>query len=123
MSSRSGAAEERPICITGLGRSVGDVFQPLEMLGPEGVQAEIKNLEFEYTLKDETLVNVSSTPYLGVCLSETLEWEAHINRITSKAISTLGFLRRNLKACPPKLRETAYFSQVRSSLEYSSAVC
>ena len=47
---------------------------------------------------------------------------AHINRITSKANSTLGFLRRNLKACPPKLRETAYFSLVRSSLEYSSAV-
>ena len=57
-----------------------------------------------------------------VCLSETLEWEAHINKITSKANSTLGFLRRNLKACPPKLRETAYFSLVRSSLEYSSAV-
>ena len=37
-----GAAAERPICVTGLGRSMGDVFQPLEMLGPEGVQAEIK---------------------------------------------------------------------------------
>ena len=99
-----------------------DVFQPLEMLCPEGVQAEIKNLEFDYTLKGETLANVSSIPYLGVCLSETLEWEAHINKITSKANSTLGFLRRNLKACPPKLMETAYFSLVRSSLEYSSAV-
>ena len=73
-------------------------------------------------MKGETLENVSSTPYLGVCLSETLEWEAHINKITSKANSTLGFLRRSLKACPPKLRETAYFSLVRSSLEYSSAV-
>ena len=52
---------------------MGDVFQPLEMLGPEGVQAEIKNLEFEYTLKGGTLANVSSKPYLGVCLSETLE--------------------------------------------------
>ena len=59
-----------------------------------------KNLEFQYTLKGETLENVSSTPYLGVCLSETLEWEAHIDKITSKASSTLGFLRRNLKACP-----------------------
>ena len=55
-------------------------------------------------------------------LGETLEWEAHIYKITSKANSTLGFLRRNLKACPPKLRETAYFSLVRSSLKYSSAV-
>ena len=51
---------------------------------------------------------------LGVCLSETLEWEAHINKITSKA--------RNLKACPPKLSETAYFSLVRSPLGYSSTV-
>ena len=42
MSSGSGTAAERPICVTGLGRSMGDVFQPLEMLGPEGVQAEIK---------------------------------------------------------------------------------
>ena len=42
MSSRSGAAAERPICVTGLGRSMGDVSQPLEMLGPEGVLAEIK---------------------------------------------------------------------------------
>ena len=83
MLSRSGAAAERPICVTGLGRSMGDVFQPLEMLNPESVPAEIKNLEFEYTLKGETLAHVPSTPYLGVCLSETLEWEAHINKITS----------------------------------------
>ena len=32
---------ERLICVTGLGRSMGDVLQPLEMLSPEGVQAEI----------------------------------------------------------------------------------
>ena len=119
MLSTSGAAAKKPICLTRLGRSMGDVFQPLKMLGPEGVQAEIKNLEFEYTLKGETLANVSSTPYFGVCLSETLGWEVHINEITSKANFTLGFLRRSLKACPPKLRETAYFSLVRSSLEYS----
>ena len=73
--------------------------------------------EFEYTL-----ANVSSTPYLGVCLNETLEWEAHNHKITSKANSTLGFLQRNLKVCPPKLRETAYLSLVRSSLKYSLAV-
>ena len=94
---------------------MGDVLQSLEMLGPEGVQAEIRNLEFQYTLKGETLENVSSTPYIGVFLSENLEWETHINKITSEANSTLGFLRRNLKACPPKLKETAYFSMVRSS--------
>ena len=42
MSSRSGAAVEGSIGATGLGISMGDVFQPIEMLGPEGVKAEIK---------------------------------------------------------------------------------
>ena len=42
--------------------------------------------------------------------------------LTKLLAKLLGFLRRNLKACLPKLRETAYFSLVRSSLEYSSAV-
>ena len=42
MSCRSGEVAERPICVTGVGRSMGDVFQHPEMLGPEGVQVEIK---------------------------------------------------------------------------------
>ena len=33
---------QRDICVTGLGRSMGDGLQPLEMLVPKGVQAEIK---------------------------------------------------------------------------------
>ena len=41
---------------------------------------------------------------------------------TTKANSKLSFLRRNLKGCPEKLRETAYFSLVRSFLEYISTL-
>ena len=82
----------------------GMCFNPSKCSVLRVCRSKSKNREFEYTLKGETLMNVSSTPYLGVCLSKTLQWEAHINKITSKANSTLGFLRRNLKACPPKLR-------------------
>ena len=32
------------------------------------------------------------------------------------------FLRRNLKGCPEKLKQTAYFSLIRSSMEYGSTV-
>ena len=38
-----------------------------------------------------------------------------INAITTKANSKLSFLRRNLKGCPEKRRETAYFALVRPS--------
>ena len=51
-----------------------------------------------------------------------MTWSGQNNVITSKANSKLSFLRRNLKGCPEKLRETAYFSLVRSFLEYSAIV-
>ena len=110
MSGRSGETAERPICVTGLGRSMGDVLQPLEMLVLEGVQAEIK--------KPGIPVHPERWN-IRKCFINTI---SAINKIPSKANSTLGFLQRSLEACPSKLRETAYFSLVRSSLEYSSAV-
>jgi len=65
--------------------------------------------------------NYSSTsPRKGVTLSEDIKFNKHISKITNKASSTLGFLKRNLKHCPTSCRNTAYLSLVRSALEYSS---
>ena len=50
------------------------------------------------------------------------KWSSHINKITNRVTSTLGFLRRNLKHCSKTLKETAYTSLVRSILDYSSTV-
>ena len=41
--------------------------------------------------------------YLGVTLSNDLEWSKHIATMTNKA---------NLKGCPEKLKQTAYFSLI-----------
>ena len=38
--------------------------------------------------------------------------------MTNKANPKLSFLRRNLKGCPEKLKQTAYFSLIRSFMEY-----
>ena len=43
--------------------------------------------------------------------------------MTNKANSKLSFLRRNLKGCPEKLKQIAYFSLVRSFMEYGTTVC
>ena len=60
--------------------------------------------------------------YLEVTLSNDLEWSKHIVNMTNKANSKLSFLCRNLKGCPEKLKQTAYFSLIRSFMEYGAIV-
>ena len=60
--------------------------------------------------------------YLGVTLSNDLEWSKHIAAMTNKANSKLSFLLRNLKGCPEKLKQTAYFSLIPSFMEYGATV-
>ena len=69
-------------------------------------------IPYQYELSGQVLEEVKNAKYLGVTVSDDLEWTKHIDVITSKANSKLSFLRRNLKGSPKKLRETAYFSKV-----------
>ena len=55
-------------------------------------------------------------------MSSNLHWSKQISIITNKANAKLSFLRRNLKVCPENLKELAYFSLVRSFMEYSATV-
>ena len=57
--------------------------------------------------------------YLGVTLSNDLEWSKHISNMTNKATSK--FLRCNLKGCTEKLKQTL-FSLIRSFMEYGATV-
>ena len=60
--------------------------------------------------------------YLGVTLSNDLEWSKHIATMTNKANSKLLFLRRNLKGCPEKLKQTVYCFLICSFMEYGATV-
>ena len=60
--------------------------------------------------------------YLGVTLSYDLEWSKHIATMTNKANSKLSFLHRNLKDCPEKLKQTTYFSLIRTFMEHGATV-
>ena len=75
-----------------------------------------------YLLDGHILQQVQKNPYLSVTISDDLKWSSHICKITKKANSTLGFLKRNLKNCSLYCRMTAYISLVRSTLEYSSVI-
>ena len=55
-----------------------------------------KKSSFYYQLNDTILKEVTTNPYLGITISNTLKWSQHINNVCSKASCTLGFVRRNL---------------------------
>ena len=51
-----------------------------------------------------------------------IDWNIHINTITTKANKTLGLLHRHLRCCSPATKETAYKALVRPQMEYCGAV-
>ena len=81
-----------------------------------------KKSHFTYQLDHTILEEVEKSPYLGIVISNDLKWGHHISKMTQKASSTIGFLRRNLRHCPIECRRNAYLSLVRSVMEYGAMV-
>ena len=77
---------------------------------------------YSYKLSGQVLDEVKDSKYLGVTISDNLDWSKHITTTTTKANARLSFIKRNLKDCPQKLKEIAYFFLVRSFVDYASAV-
>ena len=75
-----------------------------------------------YMLHGQILETVNDAKYLGVTISSDLNWNKHVNLVTSKATRTLNFIKRNIPCKNPKVREFAYKALVRPQLEYSSSV-
>ena len=68
---------------------------------------------FNYTLHDHVLATVTQAKYLGVTITNNLNWKQHVENITKSANKALGFLRRNLRIHSVKAKEQAYLTYVR----------
>ena len=75
-----------------------------------------------YNIHGQDLNFVKDGKYLGVQISESLSWNAHIASTAKKASNSLAFLRRNLTSCPPDVKAQSYKTLVRPILEYASTV-
>ena len=81
-----------------------------------------KQIIHDYTLHQQTLENVQSAKYLGITITENMDWGQHISDISSKATKTLGYLRRNLAFASRSTKEVAYKTLVRPKLEYAAPI-
>ena len=56
---------------------------------------------------DQVFENVSFAKYLGITVTDDLDWGQPISNVTNKATKTLGFLRRNLTLAPKETKVAA----------------
>ena len=81
----------------------------------------IKNrIIYHYTMLGQTVKAVDHQPYLGITISETLNWKTHILDMKNRANKTLGCIKKNLHSSPERVKAQAYTSLVRPILEYGS---
>ena len=81
-----------------------------------------KHILFDYTLHQQKLEQVQSAKYLGITITDNLDWGQHVSEISFKATKTMGFLRRNLALAPRHTKEVAYKTLVRPQLEYATPI-
>ena len=79
----------------------------------------IKN---SYTLHGHELEHVNTAKYLGVSITSNMRWNQHISNICKKTNNTRSFFRRNLNIRDTKIKEKAYQSLVRPTLEYACTI-
>ena len=67
----------------------------------------------QYTLKGHVLHTLDSSTYLEVDINSKLTWDQHINTISEKANTTLGFVKINVQTASRATKGIAYKALVR----------
>ena len=86
------------------------------------VKCNIMQLTRAYSLEGTVLENVDNIKYLGVTISKDLKWNTHVSNVCTKANRILGFLRRNISSCPPKMLRRRHKRGWCDQSEYASPV-
>ena len=81
-----------------------------------------KQIQFNYSLHQQRFEHVQSAKYLGITITDDLNWGQHISEISSTATKTMCFHRRSLAFAPRHTKEVAYKTLVRPQLEYAAPI-
>ena len=96
-------------------------FQPVKC-NIMSVTRKRNPIRFDYVLNGVQLVRVDCIKYLGVMITQDLNWARHIQSVCNKGNRILGVFYRNLSFCPRDAKLAAYKGLLRPVLEYASTV-
>ena len=84
---------------------------------------KVKPIIGKYQVHDHILEQVHCAKYLGIYIDSKLAFNTHVDAIVKKANSTRAFLTRNMPWCCRKVKQMAYTTYIRRTVEYASPVC
>ena len=76
-----------------------------------------KHILFDYSLHQKKLEQVPSAKYLGMTITDNLDWGQHVSEILSKATTTMGFHPGTYRYTI--IKQVAYKTLVCPQLEYA----
>ena len=82
----------------------------------------LKIIKYSYILHNQTLEQVTPAKYLGITITDNLDWGQHVSEVSTKSTQTHGFLRWNLSLTSRETKDMAYKTLVRPKLECASPV-
>lgn len=86
------------------------------------ITRKAKPLLVRYVIHDEPLCRGSEYKYLGVYVTDSLNWNRHIDYVCDKSQNKLWMLRRRLGDATPEVKLTAYKTTVLPLLEYACPI-
>ena len=101
------------------GNNVGKWASTQKNVNVLSISRKKQPIKNNYTLHGHELEHANTAKYLGVSITSDMRWNQHISNICKKANNTLSFLSRNLNIRDTKIKEKAYQSPVRPTLEYA----
>ena len=75
-----------------------------------------------YHIKGTNLEAVESATYLGISIAKDISWNRQVSRVAAKGHLMLGFVRWNVVTTSRSIKELAYNSLVRPTMEYAASV-
>ena len=82
----------------------------------------VKPIIGKYQVHDQILEQFICAKYCGIYIDSKLAFSTHFDAIVEKANSIRSFLARNIPRCCRKVKQMAYTTYIRPTVEYASLV-
>ena len=86
------------------------------------INNKVKPIIGKYQVHNHILEQVNCAKYFGIYIDSKLAFNAHVDAIVKKANSTRAFFARNIPRCCRKVKQIAYPTYIRPTVEYASPV-